>query len=236
MTYIRSKMINGCGPYYYEVRSQREGKTVRQIFVRYVGKHPGKDPSDSVVPNIDSERAYTTKEEWDAKAPTQTWLDRERKLTGKWKSEGKKGEWLVMREKDLQEAQARRNDLDASKNVVPKTRSKGHLEVEGAEDRKIPKTWDKTRRRRAEMIARVTKSNPFQADGLAKIAWRSGADPDKVNWDELQGADLSYDEKVEKLEKMLGSSAKTEKEYTLQEEQWLEDQADRRRYREDVEA
>lgn len=167
MTYVRSKMINGCGPYYYEVRSVREGKTVRQVFVKYIGKHPGRTPSDS---------------------------------------------------------------------VVPKEQPKAYLEVDGAEDRKIPKTWDKARRRRAEMIARVTKSNPFQADGLAKIAWRSGADPDKVNWDELQGADLSYDEKVEKLENMMGSSAKTEKEYALAEDQWLEDQADRRRYRESVEA
>lgn len=37
MSYIRTKMINGNGPYYYEVRSERDGDTVRQIHVQYLG-------------------------------------------------------------------------------------------------------------------------------------------------------------------------------------------------------
>lgn len=40
MSYIRSKMVHGCGPYYYEVRSIRQGKTVRQECIRYIGKFP----------------------------------------------------------------------------------------------------------------------------------------------------------------------------------------------------
>lgn len=37
MSYVRAKMINGHGPYYYEVRSEREGKNVRQVYIRYLG-------------------------------------------------------------------------------------------------------------------------------------------------------------------------------------------------------
>ena len=37
MTYIRSKMINGHGPYYYEVESVREGDKVHQKYVKYLG-------------------------------------------------------------------------------------------------------------------------------------------------------------------------------------------------------
>jgi hypothetical protein len=46
-------MINGSGPYYYEVKSVREGKTVRQVHIRYIGTSPGGGASSSserVVP------------------------------------------------------------------------------------------------------------------------------------------------------------------------------------------
>jgi hypothetical protein len=39
MSYYRSKMINGYGPYWYEVRSVRHGDTVEQVHIRYVGKN-----------------------------------------------------------------------------------------------------------------------------------------------------------------------------------------------------
>ena len=52
MTYIRSKMIYGCGPYYYEVESVREGKRVRQIFIRYIGKQPEVGPSHPDSDNL----------------------------------------------------------------------------------------------------------------------------------------------------------------------------------------
>ena len=37
MTYLTVKMIKG-NPYLYEVRSEREGDKVRQVFVRYLGR------------------------------------------------------------------------------------------------------------------------------------------------------------------------------------------------------
>ncbi len=50
-------MIYGCGPYYYEVKSVREGKTVRQVHIRYIGTSRGgvaSSSSERVVPNSKS--------------------------------------------------------------------------------------------------------------------------------------------------------------------------------------
>ena len=169
MSFVRSKYINGCGPYYYEVRSVWENGTCRQEHIRYIGTSP--------------ETAQS--------AP--------------------------------------------SKTLVPKSEEprKGYLDVgEGeASERKIPKTWDRQRYSRAKVIAESTGSTYFQADALAKTAWRIGLDPGKVDWDQLQGKDLSYDEKVEKLGEMTGMSTKTEKEQELEHELWEESQTERERFR-----
>jgi hypothetical protein len=163
MTYIRSRLINGYGPYDYEVKSVRKGKKVEQVFVQYLGR-------------------------------------------------------------------------TSERNVVAKSREpkKGYLEFGEGEttERKMPKTWDRLRRERAQSISRATGASPFQADALAKTAWRMGLDPGRVDWDRLQGRDLSYDEKIEMLGEMSGMSIKTEKETELEQELWLESQAEREAYRE----
>jgi hypothetical protein len=168
MSYVRSKMINGCGPYYYEVRSVREGKTVRQEYIRYIGTSPdtgGRSSSESVVP----------------------------------------------------------------KSEEPK---KGYLDVgEDDSDRKAPKTWDRQRRERAQSISRATGSSPFQADALAKTAWRMGLDPERVDWDQLQGKDLSYEDKLDKLEDMTGMSITTEADREMEYANWQEDEAERESFR-----
>ena len=171
MSYIRAKIINGCGPYYYRVRSARQGKKVRQIFVAYIGK----SPDQGTGARTDEPRTPA------AEAP------------------------------------------------------KGYLEVQGGGERKELKTWDRRRYARAGAIARATGSSYFQADALAKTAWRMGLDPEKVDWDQLQGRDLSYDEKVEKLSEMTGQSAKTEKDYELEHELYIEAHAERVKYRESEE-
>jgi hypothetical protein len=166
MNYVRSKMINGCGPYYYEVRSVREGKAVRQEYIRYIGTRRPEHSQNDVVP----------------------------------------------------------------KSEEPK---KGYLDVgEGeAAERKIPKTWDRQRRERAQRISRATGASMFQADALAKTAWRMGLDPERVDWDQLQGEDLSYEDKLDKLEEMTGMSATTEEDREMQYANWLEDAAERESYR-----
>lgn len=172
MSYVRSKMINACGPYWYEVESKRKGKTVHQVYLRYIGKTREKPP-----------RARP-------------------------------------------------------KTVVPKEErgTKSYLEVgEGTTgERKELKTWDRTRYNRARMISESTGCSYIQADGLAKTAWRMGLDPSGVDWDALQGKDLSYDERVEKLSDLYGISARTEREYEIEHQNWIEEQADRQAYREET--
>ena len=51
MSYIRSKMVYGCGPYYYEVKSVRESNAVHQIYVRYIGKTPSARPRKARTPS-----------------------------------------------------------------------------------------------------------------------------------------------------------------------------------------
>lgn len=51
MSYIRSKMVYGCGPYYYEVKSVREGDAVHQIHIRYLGKTSSARPRKARAPS-----------------------------------------------------------------------------------------------------------------------------------------------------------------------------------------
>lgn len=163
MSYIRSKMINGCGPYYYRVESQRVGNRVRQVHIQYLGKTK---PS-----GITSSPSPSTPEP-------------------------------VVEE--------------------PKRTSYIQFEDGSAGERKEPKTWDRRRREQARMIAKTTNTTTIQADQLAKMAWRMDMDPDKVDWDSLQGRDLSYEDKVERLEAMSGGSSKTARDYALEQELYEE--------------
>jgi hypothetical protein len=169
MTYIRSRLINGYGPYDYEVRSVRKaGKPYpSQEFVRYLG--------------LTSERD---------KRVTET--------------------------------------VVANKRAEEK---RGYLDVGEESERETPKTWDRQRRERAQSISRATGASAFQADALAKTAWRMGLDPEKVDWDQLQGKDLSYEDKLDKLEEMTGMSVTTDADREMEYANWQEDAAEREAFR-----
>lgn len=64
--------------------------------------------------------------------------------------------------------------------------------------------WSAERRRRANYVAETVGCNPIEADGLIRRARNNGCDYDLVDWDQLQGRDLQYDERVGKLEQMIG--------------------------------
>jgi hypothetical protein len=51
VAYIRRKTINGKS-YHYLVKSVREGKRVRQVFVRYIGNPPPVSGGSSQTPGI----------------------------------------------------------------------------------------------------------------------------------------------------------------------------------------
>ena len=68
MTYLTVKMIKG-NPYLYEVRSEREGDKVRQIFVRYLGR-ADKEENIQRQATYSEEQAVSVKPEIVAVEPT----------------------------------------------------------------------------------------------------------------------------------------------------------------------
>lgn len=68
------------------------------------------------------------------------------------------------------------------------------------------KKWSAERKRRAELVAKEADCSVVEADGLIQRAKSKGYDYDEVDWDELQGKDLEYSERVEKLEKQVGTT------------------------------
>jgi len=55
-------------------------------------------------------------------------------------------------------------------------------------------------------IARTTNSTFFQAKALRSLAHQKGLNYDEVDWDQIQGRDLTHSEKKQKLSKLLGST------------------------------
>lgn len=97
MSYVRSKMINGYGPYYYEVESVRDGDKVEQRYIAYLGKNrPSETPKstnpsqpDNIVPNK-SEGPQKQESPYDRKIREndQKYLDKESKEYQKGYKEG----------------------------------------------------------------------------------------------------------------------------------------------------
>lgn len=90
--------------------------------------------------------------------------------------------------------------------------------ISGAKDeqdkkiRRFQGKWDPERKRRAEYVAKTVGCNLFEADALIQRAKRAGTDFDLVNWDAVQGSDLEYSEKVEKLDQTLHKETMTKGE------------------------
>lgn len=117
------------------------------------------------------------------------------------------------------------------KSVAPAKSGRLAFEPGTVKERKVPKTWSRLRYERAASISRTTGAPYFQADALANISRRMGLDPEKVNWDELQGKDLSYDDRIAKLEESTGFSTKSEKDYELEYELWIAESSEREAFR-----
>lgn len=92
------------------------------------------------------------------------------------------------------------------------------------------KKWGAERRRRANYVAKTVDCNPIEADALIRRARSNGYDYDIVDWDQLQGKDLQFDERIGKLEHMVGKTyLETEYEQVMkaQEEYWNDLMAER---------
>lgn len=75
------------------------------------------------------------------------------------------------------------------------------------------KPWKRERKRRAAMVARTLASDMITADALIHRAERKGWDYDTVNWDELQGADLGFPDRVAVLERQTGETYTVEEKH-----------------------
>ena len=73
--------------------------------------------------------------------------------------------------------------------------------------RKVVRKWNAERKRRARIVAKTTKASVVQADALIRRAKSKGVAWDRVNWDRLQGKDLTFAGRVRRLTKMVGRTA-----------------------------
>jgi len=88
------------------------------------------------------------------------------------------------------------------------------------------------RRRRANYVAKTVGCNPIEADALIRRARNNGYDYDVVDWDTLQGKDLQFDERIGKLEHMVGRTyleGEYEQVIKAEEERWNDLMAERSR-------
>jgi len=92
------------------------------------------------------------------------------------------------------------------------------------------KKWSAERRRRANYVAKTVGCNPIEADALIRRARNNGYDYDVVDWDTLQGKDLQFDERIGKLEHMVGRTyleGEYEQVIKAEEERWNDLMAER---------
>lgn len=75
------------------------------------------------------------------------------------------------------------------------------------------KPWKRERKRRAAMVARTLVSDMITADALIQRAERKGWDYDVVSWDELQGRDLGFGDRVARLERQTGETQTVEEKH-----------------------
>ena len=95
--------------------------------------------------------------------------------------------------------------------------------ISGAKDeqdkkiRRFQGKWDPERKRRAEYVAKTVGCNLFEADALIQRAKRAGIDYDLVDWDAVQGYELEFSEKVEKLDRAIhkGTMTKGEEDHYI---------------------
>jgi len=87
-----------------------------------------------------------------------------------------------------------------------------------------PKTKKETfsEKKEIESIMDRTGATYFQARGLWKRAKEKGFDYDTVDWDQLQGKDLTYKDRIETLEQMVGKTSSKQSKYAKSDIQAME--------------
>jgi len=223
LSFVRSKMIRGYGPYYYKVENHWTDDGSRQKVILYLGRNPGDHASDGRK----SGRRPDTQDAQPGKGNEARPKEDKR--------EARDG--IDRAAKDAQEALARneaeRKIIDSSdapeakKEEVEKRRTrkaadqlraakdkgqrslKDYHEDELDNSKRSQKKWSAQRKKEAKSTADRIGSSAIQADALNQRAKRAGRDYDQVDWDAVQGKDLTYSERVGKLDSQLGTNTRT---------------------------
>ncbi len=93
------------------------------------------------------------------------------------------------------------------------------------------KPWSSERKRRARLVAGRTGAPVVQADALIRRAKSKGVAYDTVDWDRLQGKDLTFAGRVRRLTKMVGRTPTKSEEARMLAADRAEFQEQRRRRR-----
>jgi hypothetical protein len=231
MSFVRSKVINGCGPYYYKVENRWvPGKGSRQRVIRYLGRNPGglstKTVGDhaNVAPNTshqganqDADQPSTLAHETiEARDEINESAKDAREILAKNEAQRtiiddtdapESRKELVKRERTKKAA----DQLRAEKVQAQRSLDDFHKEVLEASKRSREK-WSAQRKKEAKATADRVGCSTIQADALNQRAKRAGRQYDEVDFDQLQGKDLQYSERVAKLDQQLGVSTRTKGE------------------------
>lgn len=78
---------------------------------------------------------------------------------------------------------------------------------------KFKAPWTRERRRRAQYVSKTTGASVIESDALIKRANSKGHDYDTYDWDKIQGKDLTYHERVGKMESGIGKTTTPSQEY-----------------------
>ena len=77
---------------------------------------------------------------------------------------------------------------------------------------KTKRKWGSERKRRSAIVSDAVGCSHNTADKLINRAEGAGVSWDRVDWDAIQGKDLTYSERVTKLDEQLGRETRTKSE------------------------
>jgi hypothetical protein len=104
--------------------------------------------------------------------------------------------------------QAAKKDYKASVKAASRTvKQRIKKAFEPVKKLVFKKPWSRERKKRARYVARTTGASVLEADALIKRAASRGQDYDTMDWDAVQGRDLIYSERVDKMDAMIGETS-----------------------------
>jgi len=227
LAYVRSKMINGYGPYYYEVEGHWNGKNSSQKVIRYLGRNPeaarsvkgdgsraplappGANPGSGQPSSMTHETVETRDQINESAQRSKDVLARneaERSIIET--SDAPKAKKEEVEERRVKKAAG---ELKAERKKAQRSLDEFHQEEVEASSRSRER-WTPQRKKEAKAISESTGCSIIQADSMNQRAKRAGKAYDEVPWDEIQGKDLTYSERVEKLDNQLGTRTRTKTE------------------------